>query len=79
MKEEVMQYSNFYIDYSNKKQVEWWNKIGCVLVTVFAYQEIIDVDTNKPVGSFIHLKKHGFRIFNNYVTKKMQSFIKESK
>lgn len=71
--------SNFYIDYANAKQVKWWNKAGCLLVTVDHYEEVIDPETNKAIGRSIWLKMDG--AFNKYVTTKMNRYngIEESK
>ena len=61
--------SDFYFDFTNAKQVKWWNNIGIRLTSVAVKQPIIDTETNKQVGAFIWLNNS---IFNKYVINKMK-------
>jgi hypothetical protein len=66
--------SDFYFDYTNKKQVEWWNKIGRNLTKVAVEQPVINNETNKQIGAFIWLNNS---IFNKYVINKMKNLESE--
>ena len=65
--------SDFYFDYTNKQQVNWWNKIGRTLTKVAVEQPVIDNSTNKQVGAFIWLNNS---IFNKYIIRKMNKLVK---
>lgn len=63
-----------FIDYSNKEQVKWWNKIGGRLVKARLYDTIVETATDKPVGIIVVITG----IFAKYVINKMNSFHKET-
>ena len=66
--------SDFYFNYTNKRQVEWWNKIGRNLTKVAVEQPVINNETNKQIGAFIWLNNS---IFNKYVINKMKNLESE--
>lgn len=66
-----MEQTGIYIDYKNKKQVEWWNNTASKLVKVEFYNEIIETKTNKPVGVLLNI--NGF--LKNYVIKENEKFL----
>ena len=68
-----MKPNSIFVDFSNKEQVKWWNTIGHKLVKVVCYNELVETETNKPVGVFFMLK--GF--LSGYVIKKNNSFVKD--
>lgn len=70
-----MKQNGIFIDYRNKKQVEWWNKIASKLAKVDNYNEIVETATGKAVGIIIALKGP----FKNYVIKKNAKFISNPK
>ena len=61
-----------FIDYANKEQIEWWNKIGGKLVRAHLYDTIVETATNKPVGIIVTV--HGR--LAKCVINKMNSFHK---
>ena len=61
-----------FIEYANKEQVEWWNKIGGKLVRAYLYDTIVETSTNKPVGIIVTV--HG--LLAKFVISKMNSFHK---
>lgn len=67
-----MKNNSIFIDYRNKKQVEWWNKTARKLISVRNYSEIVETATNKPVGVIIRIGG----LFKNYVIKNNLKFIK---
>lgn len=64
--------NDFYIDYTNDRQIKWWNRAGCLLVTIDHYEEVVDIETDKVIGRFIWLKMDG--PMNKYVTRKMNRY-----
>ena len=70
-----MKQNGIFIDYRNKEQVNWWNKIASKLTKASHYNEIVETATGKKVGVLIALKGP----FKNYVIKKNKKFISKPK
>ena len=68
-----MKTNGIWIDYSNKKQVAWWNKIASRLVRVVRYDTIVETATGKPVGVLFSISGP----FMKYVMKKNLKFVKD--
>ena len=60
-----------FIEYDNKDQVKWWNNIANWLVKTTHYHELVERETNKPVGVFFVIEG----ILADYVVKKCGTFI----
>lgn len=67
-----MKVNGIYIDYRNKKQVNWWNNYASKLVRVVRYNEIVEAETNEAVGVLMTLKG----LFADYVIAENKNFIK---
>ena len=67
-----MKVNGIYIDYRNKKQVNWWNNYASKLVRVVRYNEIVEAETNEAVGVLMTLKG----LFADYVIEENKNFIK---
>ena len=67
-----MKVNGIYIDYKNKKQVNWWNNYASKLVRVVRYNEIVEAETNEVVGVLMTLKG----LFADYVIADNNNFIK---
>lgn len=63
-----------FIEYANKEQVEWWNKIGRWCVRAVEYGEMCETATNKPVGVVYAI----YGLFAKLVINKVNSFHKDT-
>lgn len=68
-----MKVNSVYLDHSNKEQINWWNKVGHMFVSVVSHSTVVETATNKPVGTLIKLKGP----FAGFVIQKCNSFFKE--
>ena len=59
-----------WIDYNNRKQVDWWNKTASNMVSVIEYHEVVHSETNKPVGVIFVIKG----IFSGSVVRQNKQF-----
>lgn len=60
-----------YIDYSNRKQIRWWNRYASRLVKVKKYTEVYNGTTNEKIGAICELEKG---LFNDYVMDEIKCF-----
>lgn len=63
-----------FVNYSNKEQVKWWNKIALSRFVRFEFiDQVVEENTGKIIGAVFAIKG----LFKKFVVKKNNSFIQD--